>query len=63
MRLGNYQRGEARYNTKLTEQQVRTIRQAFEDGVITLSGISVTWGISYASAWDIVNYRRWQHVR
>lgn len=60
---GRHIRGEATYNAKLTEDQVREIRHMYATGDFTQQEISNTFGIARRSVSFIVLRQRWKHVK
>jgi hypothetical protein len=62
MRPGSRPRGEAHASAKLTEQQVRQIRQRRQDGE-TLAALGRTFGVTYDAIGRIVRRQTWAHVQ
>lgn len=56
--MSQSQQGEANPSAKLTEQQVRDIRQFHDDGV-SLRELADDYDISHATVWLIVQRRTW----
>jgi hypothetical protein len=55
-------RGEGHWSAKLTEGQVRLMRQLHADGRHSLRSLATRFGVSCIVAWRIVTYRNWVHV-
>ena len=55
-------RGEDNYRAKLTDQDVRTIRQRREAGEY-LKVIAKDYGIQISQVWAIAHGKGWAHVR
>lgn len=53
--------GEKHYATKLTANDVLTIRQLHSEGV-SLQALAVEYGLNKSTVWAIVNRRSWRHV-
>lgn len=56
------QRGEAHSQAKLTENQVREIRQRFVAGGVNYPQLAHEYGVNKATISDIVNRRYWKHI-
>ena len=54
--------GERNGHAKLTEWQVREMRRLHGEG-LTCTALSQKYAISRVTAWQIVNRRRWRHIR
>jgi 5-methylcytosine-specific restriction endonuclease McrA len=55
-------RGSANRAAKLTEEHVRAIVEAWQDGGCTIIGLSRTWGVNQSAIAAIVKGRTWRHV-
>jgi hypothetical protein len=64
VRHGLMERGERRYNVKLTEVDVREIRRLRADAPKkwTYKMLTNRFGVSHGTLWAIVHIRRWRHV-
>jgi uncharacterized protein YjcR len=49
-------------NVKLTEHQVREIRNKYANGRITLKSLSREYGISLEGIHGIIRRRTWKHI-
>lgn len=58
----NVLRGEAVKCSKVTEQDVRAIRQRLTAGTLTIPQMVTEFDISYPTAWDIAKKRTWKHI-
>jgi hypothetical protein len=59
----NTARGLQKPNTKLAEEDVRTIRREYADGPRgTLARLTRTYGVSKATIQDILSGKTWRHV-
>lgn len=61
-REGRSAKGEQCGAAKLTERDVRRIRQMRRNGM-TLTAIATHFGVDHKTIWFIVNYRTWKHVK
>lgn len=56
--------GEAHHGSRLTEQQVRDLRQLVADGIcVCCAQKFLKLTCSYSTAWDAANYTTWRHVK
>lgn len=56
--------GETHHGAKLTEQQVRDLRQMVADGICVCCAQKILkLECSYSTAWDAANYTTWRHVK
>lgn len=55
-------RGEANFNTTLTDDKVKELRYLHNVGNHTVRQLATIFGISSASVSRIVNYKTWKHV-
>jgi hypothetical protein len=62
VRHGTHARGERVAGSKLTERQVRRIRQMYTAGRCTQESLGTKFGVSQAAIWFVLN-RTWQHVK
>jgi hypothetical protein len=56
-----YERGEQHHAAKLTEADVRTMRQDHANG-LSYSLLAIKYGVPIGHAWRIVNRKAWKHV-
>jgi hypothetical protein len=56
------QRGEQRYNARLTEAQVREMRLRYAAGGITQAALGQEYGVRHGTVSDIIRRNRWRHV-
>jgi hypothetical protein len=54
--------GERHPRAKLTENDVREIRQRYRPGVVTARALAHEFGIERDTVYDIVTYRSWQNI-
>ena len=54
-------KGEDRWQAKLTEAEVTTLRKDFASG-ISRRFLASQYGISYYTVWDITERRSWKHI-
>jgi hypothetical protein len=54
--------GEKNYHAKLTEQDVREIRELYAEGYDTMKEIGAYYSVDAATVCDIVNRKKWKHV-
>lgn len=59
---GNYKRGAAHHNVRLTEDDVRAIRKDRVDGM-SFSKLSAKYGLAVGHVFRIVNRKVWKHVK
>lgn len=55
-------RGEAHGRTRLTEDDVRTIRRRYAAGGVSLPALGREYGMAFSAIGRIVNRKTWQHV-
>lgn len=56
--------GESHHSAKLTESDVIKLREFHQRGVCIRCVINLLeLNVSYASAWEAVNYQTWRHVK
>lgn len=55
-------RGERNASSKLTEDAVREMRAAYDEGSISTVELAVQYGVSQAAAWNVVRRKSWAHV-
>jgi hypothetical protein len=55
-------RGERHYQAKLTEQDVRAIRNTFAGGCASMTKLARIYGVSTANVSCIIHRRKWAHV-
>ena len=60
---GRSLKGERHHKSKLTEQDVRDIRDEYAKGVLTQRMIGETYGVSDAQISHIVSRKGWAHVK
>lgn len=60
--LGTYGRGETHTQAKLTESQVRAIRERYAAGGVLQRELAAEFGVGEITVWGIVNRRTWTHV-
>lgn len=54
--------GEKNPNSKLTEAEVKEIKELYKTGSVTMVQIGEQFGISRRSVSAIINKERWKHV-
>ena len=59
---GLQEKGEDRYNSKLTEEKVKEIRQKYAAGGYSQKQLAREYNISQRLVWAIVHRTRWKHV-
>jgi hypothetical protein len=59
---GRLQKGVQKYNAKLTDEKVRTIRNLFHIKKWSAGKIARIFGLNEANAWRIANRQAWKHV-
>ena len=57
----NYNTGERHYRAKLTEDDVRLMREL--KGELPIRKIAEKFGVSHHTAHQAINYNTWKHVR
>lgn len=62
LRLRPEFRGEAHHKAKLTEDQVREIRQAYAAGSVTFKELGAKYGVATQVVFRIVHRKTWTHV-
>jgi len=55
-------RGEDHHSAQLTEAKVRAMRRLADQGW-NAGCLSRAYKVSYNTAWDVINYLTWRHVR
>jgi len=55
-------RGKANGNAKLTEHQVRKIREQYRAGGISCQALAQNWGVAKTTIVNIVLCRTWRHI-
>jgi hypothetical protein len=55
-------RGERQHLAKLTEDEVRAIRQRYAQGGVTQPELAAEYGLAQATIWAILNRKTWKHV-
>lgn len=63
MGLMNMERGEERYNVKLTDEKVKEIKMLREKNKISTRKLAKMFDISRSTILDILRERRWKHVK
>ena len=58
----NKPKGSSQGSSKLTEQEVKEIRQIYKDGEITCSELGDRFDVTAQNIWFIVNRRTWRHI-
>lgn len=58
----NYSKGEARYNSKLTEQQVKEIRKEYRPRKVSQKKLAQKYGVSEIVIWSIIHNKIWTHI-
>jgi hypothetical protein len=48
---------------KLTEQNVREIRDLYQRGILSQGKLGKRYGVTQAVIWSIVHYKSWKHVK
>jgi len=56
------QRGSAHHAARLTEEQVREIRQRYAGKRVTLLALAQEFGVTEGAIWRIVSGRTWKHI-
>lgn len=54
--------GESHPRHKLTEVQVREIRELYAAGAGTTRSLGLRYGVSGICIFNVVNYRTWRHI-
>ncbi len=62
VRRGRQPQGEAHSSSKLTETQVRAIRQDYTQGLHTYPTLALVYGVSASAIRSIINRRTWKHL-
>lgn len=62
MDAGRWCKGEAKPNSKLTEEMVRTIRERTIFNHLTAQAVANIFGVSVHAIRDVLSGRRWSHV-
>lgn len=57
------QRGEDRYNARLTEEIVRWCRVRYKQGGISITQLAVMFNISRMPMWQAIRRQTWKHVK
>lgn len=61
-RKGVLVRGEAHGHAKLTERQVRLMREAYVPRVVTTRDLAEQFGVSQRTVWRVLHGENWAHV-
>jgi hypothetical protein len=56
-------RGEKHHLAKLTESDVRLIREVYASGGITQRSLAEKFGVALRAVQQVINYESWSHVR
>lgn len=56
-------RGTERANSKLTDEKVKEIRRLYMTGKHSYRSLAKDFDVSFSHIDDIVNYRRWKHIK
>lgn len=59
---GRMNRGEARYNAKMTEAKVRKVRSLYATGTINMKELAAQFGVVTTAIFNIIHRNRWKHV-
>jgi hypothetical protein len=59
---GNPPKGEKHGNSKLTDTQVREIREKYANGFINKYQLALEYGVSDTTIRDIINRKLWKHI-
>jgi len=59
---GERMRGERQAQSKLTEQDVRTIRQRYAEGNVSYRALAGDYGLSYSAIRNAATGRSWRHL-
>jgi len=62
IRNSKIQQGSARYNAKLTEDNVREIRRLYATGEFSLQELALRFGVSVGIIHRMVRRKNWKHV-
>jgi len=62
VRKGRKQKGEACHLSKLTEEDVRQIRQVYIKGIVGYGTIGKQFGVDRDTIKEIVTYETWKHI-
>ena len=55
-------RGESSFKAKLTEDVVRTMRERYEVGGVSIASLATEYGVTPATAWHAIRSNTWRHV-
>lgn len=58
----NYSRGEATSKSKMTNEDVKELREMYDTGELTLRELSIYFNISITTVWNIVKRKTWTHI-
>lgn len=58
----NNVRGEQHHAARLTESDVRRMRELHYDFDICVRCVAKLYNTKYATAWDAINYNTWKHI-
>lgn len=61
-RITNPNRGESMYNSRLTEQDVVSIRGVYNTGDTSYREIANDYGVAYSTIQSIINRKSWKHI-
>ncbi len=61
-RHNNQVRGEKHHAARLTESDVRRMRELHYDFDICVRCVAKLYEVKYATAWDAINFNTWRHV-
>jgi len=61
-RRGRWLKGEEKPEAKLTEQDVRAIRQEYAHGDITTRQLAKRYGVHQSNICHIIHRRKWRHI-
>lgn len=59
----NHKRGEAHHAARLTESEVRRMRELKEDYDLCVRCIAILFDKPYPTTWEAINYQTWRHVK
>jgi len=58
----NQVRGEQHHCAKLTESEVRRMRELHYDYEICIRCVAKLYGVKYPTAWDAIKFNTWRQV-
>lgn len=58
----NYSSGEGTSKSKMTNEDVKELREMYDTGEFTLKELSIYFDISITTVWNIVKRKTWTHI-